>query len=499
MPDDAAMRRMNRCLPEPARWSAAGPLLTLVLVVSPGGAALAAGLEVPERGARAMSRGGAATAAIDDPTAVDLNPGALSRLRGGHLHYGHDLLFSHARFTRAESRIPQDPNVIPVADPYAGVESKEPLFPWGVTLAATHDLGTEHFTFGLSIYGPHGSGETKYPVDGGQKYMVTGYEGLILYPGVSVAYGKRNYGFGATLQAAMMPEMEYRLVVDGLQGGPLNPLASGAEVEATVSASDPFAPTAIIGAWYRPSPEIEVAVSGRVVPVFFHAVGDLSLANVEGQSAFTESQLELIDSSARFDFTLPPTARLGVRYRGGVEGSPTAAEVWDVEADFVYEAWSLFDDIRLKLDGDVRLYGSEPLPDVTLSKRWRDSLSFRLGGSWNVLPDRLSVSAGGYWERGAVPVNYENLDFLSFDRVGLGGGARVALPAPWAGGLDLGLAYAHVFQETRTTTETYGKIFQHRPLAECPDACGGRTGVPANAGNFESSYDQLAASVTARF
>ncbi len=65
--------------------------------------------------------------------------------------------------------------------------------------------------------------------------------------------------------------------------------------------------------------------------------------------------------------------------------------------------------------------------------------------------------------------------------------------------LDLGVAYAHVFQETRAPTETYGKIFQHRPLAECPDACGGRSGVPANAGTFESSYDQLAASVTARF
>lgn len=495
MPDHAAMRRKNRG-PEGGSFS---PALALSLVLGTCSLARAAGLEVPERGARAMSRGGAATAGIDDPTAVDLNPGALSRLRGGHLHYGHDLLFSHARFTRAESRIPHDSNAVPVTDPYAPVDAEAVLFPWGVTLAATHDLGTESFTFGLSVYGPHGAGETRYPVAGGQKYMVTGYDGLILYPGVSVAYGRRNFGFGATVQAAMMPEIRYRLVVDGLQGGPLNPLASGSEVEATVTASDPFAPTAILGAWYRPAPELEVAVSGRAVPVFFHADGALAIANVEGQSAFTESQLELTDSRARFDFTLPPTARLGVRYRGGVAGDPTATEVWDVEADVVYEAWSLFDDIRLRLDGDVRLYGEEPLPDVTLSKRWRDTLSFRLGGSWNVLPERLSLSAGGYWERGAVPVNYENLDFMSFDRLGLAGGARLALPAPWAGGLALGFAYSHVFQETRTTTETYGKIFQHRPLAECPNACEGRSAVPVNAGRFESSYDQLAVSVTAGF
>jgi long-subunit fatty acid transport protein len=453
-----------------------------------------AGIEVPERGARAMSRGGAATAAIDDPTAVDLNPGALSRLRGGHVHLGQDLLFSHAKFTRAETRIPQDANVKPVADAYAPVENERGLFPWGITLAATHDLGTEHFTFGLSVYGPHGSGETRYPTDGGQKYMVTGYDGLIVYPGVSVAYGHRNFGFGATLQAAMMPEMKYRIVVDGLQGGALNPLASSAEVEATVTASDPFAPTAIVGGWYRPTPQIEVALSGRVVPIFFHADGDLTLENVKGQSAFTESQLELTNPKAGIDFTIPPTARLGVRYRGGVE-SFDDAEVWDLEADLVYEAWSMFDDIRLQLDGDIRLYGSEPLPDVTLEKRWRDTLSFRTGGSYNLLPGLLSLSAGGYWERGAVPVNYENMDFLSFDRWGLGLGARVTVIEM----LDLGVAYSHVFQETRKTTETYGKVFQQRPLAECPADCGGRSGVPANAGTFESSYDQLAASVTARF
>lgn len=468
--------------------------LSSLLALAAPGRVHGAGIEVPERGARAMSRGGAATAAIDDPTAVDLNPGALSRLRGGHVHLGQDLLFSHAQFTRAETRIPQDPNVIPVADPYATVENERGLFPWGITLAATHDFGTEHFTFGLSVYGPHGSGETHYPTDGGQKYMVTGYEGLIVYPGVSVAYGHRNFGFGATLQAAMMPEMKYRLVVDGLQGGALNPLASSAEVEATVTAGDPFAPTAIVGAWYRPTPQVEVAVSGRVIPVFFHADGDLSLENVKGQSAFTESQLEITGQNARFDFTIPPTARLGVRYRGGVQGFDDP-EVWDIEADLVYEAWSMFDDIRLKLDGDIRLYGSEPLPDVTLAKRWRDTLSFRTGGSYNLLPGLLSVSAGGYWERGAVPVNYESMDFLSFDRWGVGLGARVTLIDM----LDLGVAYSHVFQETRTTTETYGKVFQQRPLAECPADCGGRSGVPANAGTFESSFDQLAASVTARF
>ena len=58
--------------------------------------------------------------------------------------------------------------------------------------------------------------------------------------------------------------------------------------------------------------------------------------------------------------------------------------------------------------------------------------------------------------------------------------------------LDVGAAYAHVFQEDRTVSERDGKVFQQRPLSPCPEGCGGRAGVVANAGRFTSGFDQLA-------
>jgi long-subunit fatty acid transport protein len=106
----------------------------------------------------------------------------------------------------------------------------------------------------------------------------------------------------------------------------------------------------------------------------------------------------------------------------------------------------------------------------------------------------LRVSAGGYWEQGAVPDNYSHLDFPSFDRIGVGTGLRYD-----SGNLQLALSYAHVFQETRTVDERFGKVFQQRPLAECPGGCGGYSGVPVNAGTFETGFDLLSWSVAWRF
>ena len=50
-------------------------VLTLTCVLNQ---SFAAGFEVPEIGARSVSRGGAVAARVDDPSAAVINPGALS-------------------------------------------------------------------------------------------------------------------------------------------------------------------------------------------------------------------------------------------------------------------------------------------------------------------------------------------------------------------------------------------------------------------------------------
>lgn len=464
------------------------PVAVALALTAAASTAAANGLEIPDHGVRTVARGGAFVARADDGSAVAINPGGLSKQRGFNLTYSHNLIWSHSRFTRAASVVPQPPDQpTPAADPLAPVKNEAPLFPLGVMGALTHDFGLDGWTFGLSVYGPNGSGRQEWPVTGGQRYLLTELEAFLVFYGASVAWGRDDFGIGATVQYADLSSLRYSLVADGTTAPERSPYQSATDVEATLDVSDRFAMTAIVGGWWRPVPWLELGLSGRVVPVYFQAEGDITLANVPGSAVFTPDQLEIANSSAAFDLALPPTARFGVRYRhlnGGVE-------VFDLEVDVVYEAWSVVKAYDLDLAGQIVLFANEEAEDTSIEKRWRDTLSVRLGGTWAVLPDLLKLSAGGFYEQGAAPENYTHLDFPASDRFGVGGGLEVRVAQGEGYAVDLVAAYSHIFESEVQVDERFGKVFQQRPVAPCPDECRGLDGIPANAGRFQTSYDTL--------
>lgn len=474
---------------------------TALALLTSAGSAMASGLELPEQGVRAVARGGAWAAKANDPSAAIHNPGALVLIDGFDVLYSHNLIWHFAQFTRAESVLAPGEG-FPGQDPFAPVENEEPFFGLGAMISAAY--GFDDWTVGVSVYGPNSAGGLKYPATGGQRYMLTELEAVMFFTGVSVAWGGENFGIGTTLQAAWLPSMRYSLVVDGTPppasadtaGESLSPYSSFWDVEATLAVDDGFTPTALVGAWWRPHRNVELGLSGRVVPVVFEAKGDIELRNVPGQSVFEPGQLLVDGSSAALDIPLPPTGRFGVRYVHR-EGE---TEVFDIELDVAWEGWSMVDAYAADLEGRILLAGGAPVEDVTIEKRWRDTFSVRLGGTWAAMPDVFKLSAGGYFEQGASHPRYTNLDFLSVDRFGIGGGIEVALLTdPDGFQLDLIAAYQHVFQADRQVEESEGKVIQQRPVAQCPDACGGYTGVVANAGAFESSFDQLSVGLNARF
>ncbi len=473
--------------------------MALILSTSAGASrAHAAGLEFPESGAAAAMRGGAAVSGVTDPTASFLNPGVLSRLKGLRLTYNHNIIHSDISFTRAPSQIP----ATDLAPPYDGTVGRAPVSnetPWfflNGLLAVSHDFGTP-LTFAASVYGPNSGGSARYDVSGGQRYMMTSLDGLLAFAGLSVAYGGESWGVGVTGQYAMMPEMTYRMVVDGQPyTNDLNPYEGAFDVEAEVRVSDMFAYSAIVGAWFRPLPNLEVAASGRVLPVRFNATGSVAVMNTPTGQTYSPEQLTITGGGAAFDLTLPPTARLGVRYRGleetGVEGEE-ARERFDVELAVVYEAWHMMNQFNVDLQGTVTLFNSALSP-VVIEKRWRDTLSARLGGTYR-LTDTLALSAGGFYEQGATPKQYAHIDFPSFDRFGASGGLTLSGP----GGLELLLGYLHIFESGATVSEAEAKVLQQRPIRPCPEGCDGYTGVPANAGRLTASFRSVSLGLRAAF
>ncbi len=443
--------------------------------------AYAGGLEIPDLGARAVSRGGAFTAKADDPTAVAHNPGAVSKLKGLQFAWNHNLLWSNLAFTRSESVIPDTRSGAKDDAPFERQENETPLFALGGFLAATYELPVEGLVVGLSVFGPSGSGHAEYSNTGGQRFMITETDALILYYSLSVAWGTDTYGFGATLQWADLAKLDYKMVVDGTTASTLNPYGSTTIVEGHISVKDRFAPAAILGAWWKPIPSIELGLSGRPFPIVFEAEGDVSVTNVADGGTFNEQQLEIDDSSAAFDLVLPATAHIGARY--------VHDDLFDIELDFVWEGWSEVERYDIDLEGIIALFGRDEAQDAIIERSWKDALSLRLGGTYNVL-DWLGVSAGGYWERGVMPDNYAHLDLLSLDRLGVGGGFEMDF-----GKVEFVVAYMHTFQPDLSVDEEFGKVYQQRPVTPCPDGCQGLSGVPANAGKFESSYDMVSIAV----
>ena len=463
-----------------------------------------AGIEFPGQGTASAMRGGADVAGVHQPTAGFLNPGNLSRLKGLQLTYQHALIWSHIDFNRASSAVPQIPE--DPSFPNAGQGSstnQEPLFPLNGLLAMSYQINPE-WTVGLSIHGPNGSGSSDFSKTGSQRYLMTGLEGLMGFIGGSVAYGRDHWGIGATFQYAAMPSLKYRLIVDGQNNSQLNPYLSTWDVEAEVDVSDYAAYSAIIGGWYQFSPAFEVAFSGRVIPVHFNAEGTVRIFDSPTQPAYSDELLEIDGGDAGFDLSLPRTARLGFRYKHHEHHDESVKEAnpkerFDIELAVVYEEWSSVDVFNVDLEGKLDLF-NDPLIDVQIPKKWKDTWSTRLGGSYNV-SSSFSISLGGFWEQGTSPKEYAHVDFPSFDRWGMASGVSYSIDSRFT----FMLAFMHIFESSSEVSETYAKVFQQRPIAPCPDFCGmndqgqNYSGVPANAGKISASFQSLSLGIQAQF
>jgi hypothetical protein len=274
--------------------------------------------------------------------------------------------------------------------------------------------------------------------------------------------------------------MKYALVTDSTVIPDLDPIPNpdSTQLVTEIDLKDRFSGTAIVGLWYRPHRRVEVGLASRVVPVFLKAKGGL---NTDKQTLVSD------DVNVELPMTLPAIVRGGVRYIHAVEDR----EWFDIELAAQYENWSVVDAFDLKFDGEI---SGMPIQDLTIEKKWKDTVSVRLGGDYNALPPYLTVRAGGFWESPAMRENYSHLDFPSFMRGGIGAGVTGGYK-----GIYLTVGYMHIFQEDREVSEASGKQYQERPLRPCPDGCAGASGVPANAGTFASHYDVLALGLEIRF
>ncbi len=406
------------------------------------------------------------------------NPGALAKQRGTRFTYNHSLIFHDTRFDREPL---SDAWGSDAGTTFSSVGDADKLFPLGLYAALTTDFGLDNWTFGAGVWGPHSVGKHDYPEYGPQSFMLTDMNVLMAYYSLSAAWKWRDvFGIGVTAQYVDLLQLDYGLVVDSTFTEALNPVPDSASTQltSTLRLKDRTAGTALVGMWYRPHRRIELGLAGRVVPVFLKPTGTME---VDKPTLVTD------DITVTMPLTLPATVRGGVRYIHE-KGDRT---IFDVELNAQWEGWSVIDAYEVDVEGQI---SGQVVEDLYLAKQWKDTVSVRLGGDYNVIPTHLTLRAGAYWESAASPEAFAHLDFPSFMRAGVGAGIT-------AGGRGVygTVGFLHVFQQAQAVDELTGKVFQQRPVRPCPDRCGGASGVPSNAGRFTSRYEILNLGIEFRF
>ncbi|HKU42387.1 MAG TPA: hypothetical protein VJR89_29715, partial [Polyangiales bacterium] len=192
---------------------------------------------------------------------------------------------------------------------------------------------------------------------------------------------------------------------------------------------------------------------------------------------------------------LAEDAKLG---RGGAIHDAFQDERFDVELDVHYEMNARNRELSIEyvpnqfaefesLSGAVTMqaFPDPSMPVSKVQKRWRDQISVRLGGSYNVLPGSFGVSAGVHYENRGVDPSYMQVDYWPLQRIGLHAGVRVRI----SNAFDLLFSYAHVFQETLVvgapTHEPFSEIGMEYAMTGSVSNIDKRVGTPPSPGPLE--------------
>ncbi|TVR02404.1 MAG: hypothetical protein EA398_08080 [Deltaproteobacteria bacterium] len=431
---------------------------SLLLVALSTTEAFAAGFTFPENLTRAMGRGGAWIAGVDDASALYLNPGALTRIERGSLLLNVNIIDHDLRFQRNPREDRSNP-LNPLSFEYDEVrnESRPYIAPM---LFGGMRVGDLPLVLATGIYGPSSVGRLRFPdppirddrsgdesLDGGQRYMIIEQDVILFYPSIAAAwrFDDINLSLGITGQLAVTM-IDYNIAIDGSHSNPTvrangsvtvrDQLESETYLTRTRLDVSGAVPTLILGALWEPHPRFALGASWR--PRFtVRSSGTIDVEfppDLRGLS--DDGSIAILNDDVRLEINFPHVVRLGALYRHlGAEDR----EHFNVELAGVYEGWSVLEEYVVRTDVQVQLpnlaaHGDQDpffvreLPDLRLPKQYRDSVSIRLGGEFHPLhhnPEtpRLSLRAGGFLETAATRPEYAHLDFLSPRRIGTSVGA----------------------------------------------------------------------------
>lgn len=414
------------------------------LVAGPLGsnAAHAGAFYIPERGARALSLGGAFIAGADDLNAQWLNPAALTRLsKDFALYVDLGLIFSDQSFARQsdEEVIRKDPTY---ADGIPSVSDEGPPFP-DPSLAIATNFGLEDWVFCLGAYGPY-AGTNQWPEDGPQRYSLVSLQAVEFFAQLSVAWRPSDrFSIGIGLQS-VMTSIKQRLVISSYPGVFGWPEQRDLDVLAQVDVVDAFTPSGNLGLLITPVDGFDIGLSAQL-PVSADLSGKLKTRR-PSHYYFSDTQIVGDNINVKLDF--PWIFRVGLR--------AFDPDLWSVELAAVLEMWSALDAISVAPgEGGIAFtnvpgIGTYNVKPFSIEQRYDDVVSIRLGGSWSPSRGDFTVRAGVFYETGAAPDETLSVLDIDGDKLGFAVGGTLRLGKFQ---IDLTAAWVETFERTVTNSE----------------------------------------------
>ena len=351
-------------------------------------AAHAAMTYAPDTGTVARSRGGAFTAAANDPMAIVYNPAGFADQKQMQVYVDITALQLNSKFERATDSFGS----------YKAVTNSGP------TKISPNIIFSQPIAEGLvwhvGAYGAVGV-NSKYPESGGQRYTTTFQNPQQLSYSAGVSY-RINPMFSAGLTlGGMYITNQTTLFVSGVgdQDPALPPQQDPAtDYRAELDVANAFTPIGVVGFKVTPVEGWEIGLSYRPSVT----------AKLAGTyKAYDVNDNEIGDEDVTLVVPLPQIIRTGVRY---------VQPRWDAEIDFVLEDWSARDEDVLEPD-DGQL-GTNPPGDVPIARDGGPAFSVRLGGTFK-LSEIIALHGGLLHETAAIPAERMSVNVFDAPKTGL--------------------------------------------------------------------------------
>jgi long-chain fatty acid transport protein len=425
-------------------------VLTLILATLSTGHA--SGYFYPDVGVSAIGRGGANVAGADDLSALWYNPAALRRIKGPRLDFELATIGQSVRYQRASDVLIDDAGEA-YSQSYAAVEDQARPLPVP-TIGFANDFGSEKTTFALGFYSPMAPPVHTYDSAGAQRYNLVSSEMIQASFGPALAHQVTDWlslGLGVTgnvLRVKQDLDIHMFIPLTGFDLGDFGDPAG--DVGFSLAAQDSFLLSANAGLLIEP-PGGRWAIGLSYRPPTTYTADGTIVADFSNHFLYESedpSKEIILDPSA--SSTMQVIVKMPMIVKAGILVRPT--EALEIEADFVWEGWSVNEALVVKGVNflvETTLAPVEIATDVELPAGFQDAWSLRLGGEY-ALNDNYSVRAGALYEVSAVPTSALGLGQIDMNKVGYGTGVVWRVNEQFS----LDASFGQLFFETTEVTDS---------------------------------------------